>query len=231
MPKYKVRAYYVNSDGETVYSSYSSVFYGATAPDTPINLTLASKSEDSVKIKWTGVNCTGYLIYRYDTLSGSYEKVGSTTGTSYTDSTVDSGTAYKYKIRAYIKTDSRNFYSADYSSILSVTTSGEAATRKAYVNITDGFLNIRKSASTSADIIAQLENGFSLTILATALVDTGSKMDDVVFEEFKGTGNMELVLDRKLSEKRVFPAIDIAKSGTRREDLPLVNVCIFTSGR
>ncbi|SHJ57321.1 transcription termination factor Rho [Parasporobacterium paucivorans] len=61
--------------------------------------------------------------------------------------------------------------------------------------------------------------GGSLTILATALVDTGSKMDDVVYEEFKGTGNMELVLDRKMSEKRVFPAIDIVKSGTRREDL------------
>ena len=60
-----------------------------------------------------------------------------------------------------------------------------------------------------------------MTILATALVDTGSKMDDVVYEEFKGTGNMELVLDRKLSEKRMFPAIDILKSGTRREDLLL----------
>ena len=66
-----------------------------------------------------------------------------------------------------------------------------------------------------------IEEGGSLTILATALVDTGSKMDDVVFEEFKGTGNMELVLDRKLSEKRIFPAIDIHKSGTRREDLLL----------
>ena len=64
-----------------------------------------------------------------------------------------------------------------------------------------------------------MREGGSLTILATALVDTGSKMDDVVYEEFKGTGNMELVLDRKLQEKRVFPAIDIAKSGTRREDL------------
>lgn len=61
----------------------------------------------------------------------------------------------------------------------------------------------------------------SLTILATALVDTGSKMDDVVYEEFKGTGNMELVLDRKLQEKRIFPALDIQKSGTRREDLLL----------
>lgn len=66
-----------------------------------------------------------------------------------------------------------------------------------------------------------MREGGSLTILATALVDTGSKMDDVIYEEFKGTGNMELVLDRKLSEKRIFPAIDISKSGTRREDLLL----------
>lgn len=66
-----------------------------------------------------------------------------------------------------------------------------------------------------------MREGGSLTILATALIETGSKMDDVVYEEFKGTGNMEMVLDRKLSEKRVFPAIDIAKSGTRREDLLL----------
>ena len=66
-----------------------------------------------------------------------------------------------------------------------------------------------------------MREGGSLTILATALVETGSKMDDVVYEEFKGTGNMELVLDRKLSEKRIFPAIDITKSGTRREDLLL----------
>lgn len=66
-----------------------------------------------------------------------------------------------------------------------------------------------------------MRGGGSLTILATALVDTGSKMDDVIYEEFKGTGNMEIVLDRKLSERRVFPAIDIPKSGTRREDLLL----------
>ena len=66
-----------------------------------------------------------------------------------------------------------------------------------------------------------MREGGSLTILATALVDTGSRMDDVVFEEFKGTGNMELVLDRSLSEKRIFPAIDIQKSSTRREDLLL----------
>ncbi len=66
-----------------------------------------------------------------------------------------------------------------------------------------------------------IEDGGSLTVIATALVETGSRMDDIIFEEFKGTGNMELHLDRKLSEKRIFPAIDIAKSGTRREDLLL----------
>ena len=66
-----------------------------------------------------------------------------------------------------------------------------------------------------------IEFGGSLTILATSLVETGSRMDDVIFEEFKGTGNMEVHLDRKLSEKRIFPAIDINKSGTRREDLLL----------
>lgn len=66
-----------------------------------------------------------------------------------------------------------------------------------------------------------MREGGSLTILATALIDTGSRMDDVIYEEFKGTGNMELVLDRKLSEKRIFPAIDILRSGTRRDDLLL----------
>ncbi|HAS40643.1 MAG TPA: transcription termination factor Rho, partial [Microscillaceae bacterium] len=64
-----------------------------------------------------------------------------------------------------------------------------------------------------------VENGGSLTIIATALIETGSKMDEVIFEEFKGTGNMELQLDRKLSNKRVYPAIDVPASGTRREDL------------
>ena len=66
-----------------------------------------------------------------------------------------------------------------------------------------------------------MREGGSLTVLATALIDTGSKMDDVVYEEFKGTGNMEMILDRKLSEKRIFPAIDIQRSGTRRDDLLL----------
>jgi transcription termination factor Rho len=67
----------------------------------------------------------------------------------------------------------------------------------------------------------QMEEGGSLTILATALVETGSRMDEVIFEEFKGTGNMELVLDRRLAERRVWPAVDVAKSGTRREELLL----------
>jgi transcription termination factor Rho len=66
-----------------------------------------------------------------------------------------------------------------------------------------------------------IEEGGSLTIVATALVETGSRMDDVIFEEFKGTGNMEIHLDRKLVDKRTFPAIDIARSGTRKEELLL----------
>jgi transcription termination factor Rho len=65
----------------------------------------------------------------------------------------------------------------------------------------------------------KMEEGGSLTIIGTALVDTGSRMDELVYEEFKGTGNMELHLDRKLSERRIFPAIDVVRSGTRREDL------------
>jgi len=67
-----------------------------------------------------------------------------------------------------------------------------------------------------------IEEGGSLTIMATALVDTGSRMDDIIFEEFKGTGNMEIHLDRKLTDKRVFPSIDITKSGTRKEELLIV---------
>ena len=64
-----------------------------------------------------------------------------------------------------------------------------------------------------------IEEGGSLTVIATALIDTGSRMDEVIFEEFKGTGNMEIYLDRHLSEKRIFPAIDINRTGTRKEDL------------
>ncbi len=66
-----------------------------------------------------------------------------------------------------------------------------------------------------------VEEGGSLTIMATALVDTGSRMDDVIFEEFKGTGNMEINLDRKLADRRVFPAVDLLRSGTRKEELLL----------
>ena len=67
----------------------------------------------------------------------------------------------------------------------------------------------------------KIEHGGSLTILATALIETGSKMDEVIFEEFKGTGNMELVLDRRLANRRIFPAIDLVGSSTRRDDLLL----------
>ena len=69
-----------------------------------------------------------------------------------------------------------------------------------------------------------IEEGGSLTIISTALIDTGSRMDEVIFEEFKGTGNSETILDRKISEKRIYPAIDITKSGTRREELFLIKM-------
>ena len=70
-------------------------------------------------------------------------------------------------------------------------------------------------------MVEGVEFGGSLTVIATALVDTGSRMDEIIFEEFKGTGNMEIHLDRKLSEKRIFPAIELSRSSTRREDLLL----------
>ena len=81
----------------------------------------------------------------------------------------------------------------------------------------------------------ELEEGGSLTILATALVDTGSRMDEVIFEEFKGTGNMELVLDPRLADRRVWPAIEVSRSGTRREELLLTReelqgVCLLRKG-
>jgi len=71
-----------------------------------------------------------------------------------------------------------------------------------------------------------IEEGGSLTIIASALIDTGSRMDEVIFEEFKGTGNMEVVLDRKMSDRRIYPAIDVKKSGTRKEDLLLEPVLL-----
>lgn len=75
------------------------------------------------------------------------------------------------------------------------------------------------NARNAFSVPRNLEEGGSLTIIATALIDTGSRMDDVIFEEFKGTGNLEIVLDRKLAEKRIFPSIDINRSGTRKEEL------------
>ncbi len=167
-PRYKVRAYYVNADEEYVFSSFSSVFYATVTPNTPKGLEVASKSESSVKLKWNDAGSTGYLIYRYDSVSGSYERIGSTRTTSYTDSTVDSGTTYKYKIKAYTETNSRTFYSAGYSSVISVTTKGEATAKNGYVSITEGSLNIRKSASTSGDILVQVSNGYPVTILGSS---------------------------------------------------------------
>ncbi len=166
-PQYRVIAYYKNASGKTIYSSYSDTFYATVTPKTPTGLSLVSKTDSSVKIKWTGVDCTGYIVYRYDALSGSYETLGSTKETSYTDQTVNGGTAYKYKLKAYTETASRTFYSGE-SSVLSVTTNGEATNQSGYVDISDGYLNIRKSASTSADVVAQLLKGHTVTIFGTS---------------------------------------------------------------
>ena len=166
--RYKVRAYYVNEDGEKVYSSFSKMFSATVAPSDPTGLEIVSKSDSYVKLKWESVGSTGYLIYRYDSVSGGYERIGSTKSTSYTDSEVNSGTTYRYKIKAYTKTSSRTFYSAGYSSSLSVTTKGEAPTKNGYISVTEGFLNIRKTASTSGDILVQVSNGYPVIILGSS---------------------------------------------------------------
>jgi transcription termination factor Rho len=87
--------------------------------------------------------------------------------------------------------------------------------------LNDHFSNLNVTIGRLIKCGRNIEEGGSLTILATALVETGSRMDDVIFEEFKGTGNMEVYLDRKLADRRIFPAIDITRSGTRKEELLL----------
>lgn len=87
--------------------------------------------------------------------------------------------------------------------------------------LNDHFSNLNVTIGLLIKCGRNIEEGGSLTILATALVETGSRMDDVIFEEFKGTGNMEVYLDRKLADRRIFPAIDITRSGTRKEELLL----------
>ena len=86
------------------------------------------------------------------------------------------------------------------------------------------WTRMRCSVRSGFGAARNIEEGGSLTIMATALVDTGSRMDDVIFEEFKGTGNMEVHLDRKMVDKRIFPAIDIHKSGTRKDELLLEKI-------
>lgn len=163
--KYKVRAYYVNDDGVTVYSEYSSVFVACAPPSTPSGLTVSAVSASSVKLKWTAVSCTKYAVYRYNTASGAYSLIGTSATNSYTDSTVKSGTSYKYKIRAYNSTSSKNFYSS-YSSAVTASTTGASATQTGVVTISSGNLNIRETASTSADVVAQLQNGATVTVLS-----------------------------------------------------------------
>ncbi len=96
---------------------------------------------------------------------------------------------------------------------------GLPSERSAYIGWKHPAVNAARTATALSLIHIYIEEGGSLTIVATALIDTGSRMDEVIFEEFKGTGNSEIILDRKVADKRIFPAIDIIKSGTRKEEL------------
>ncbi|MBO5065514.1 MAG: SH3 domain-containing protein [Clostridia bacterium] len=161
--RYLIRAYKTGSNG-TLYSSYSEKFYGACAPLAPTGLTAASVGQNSVSLKWNAVNnCTGYYVYRYDAISGVYSYVGSTTATAYTDSSVLSGTAYAYRVKAYFTTLSMTSVS-EYSSAINVTTSGTTAAQIGVVKVSD-WLNVRSEPSTSGTVIAELTNGYRVYIL------------------------------------------------------------------
>lgn len=161
---YMVRAFR-SVDGKYVFSAYSKPFYATTSPAAPGGLAKTSVTSSTAVIKWNAVSCTGYYVYRYDALSGSYSYVGSTTKTTFSDSGLLPGTAYTYKIKAYTKTSSMSAFSG-YSAALSVTTSGTAPTHMATVKVNDA-LNIRKSASTSSDILVTVANGQKMYVLGT----------------------------------------------------------------
>ncbi len=129
LPSYKIRGYYRDEDGDIIYSSFSSVFKASVKPPKIDELNVASFGDSYVKLKWKNLSCTGYIIYRYDDILGGYKELKRISITenktiSYADKTVLSGTAYKYKLRTYIKTEDRIFYS-DYSPEISVTTTGD----------------------------------------------------------------------------------------------------------
>ncbi len=164
---YRVRAYKKDAKGDWAYTSFSSDFVATCLPPAPSAPVKVSVNESSATIKWSSVKgATGYYVYRYDLVSGSYENVGTTTSTQFTDKSLLTGTAYKYKIKAYCKTADMTAKSS-YSGTLEIKTSGTAPTQTGTVNVSD-WLNVRSTASTSGTVVAQLEDGFKLYIIGTS---------------------------------------------------------------
>ena len=164
---YRIRAYKKDASGKWVYTAFSKDFVAACIPSAPSAPVKVSVSENSVTIKWGAVKgVTGYYVYRYDLVSGSYENIGSTTSTQFTDKNLLTGTSYKYKVKAYYKTTSMTAKSS-YSATLEVKTSGTAPTQIGTVNVSD-WLNVRSSPSTDGSVVAQVTDGFKLYIIGTS---------------------------------------------------------------
>ncbi len=160
---YKIRAFYKDSNGVFVFSKYSNAFTGVSAPPVPTSLVAEVVTENSIKIKWSGVNCQGYNVYRYNSISG-YALVGTVKDTEFYDTTLLSGSTYLYRVSAFYKSDSMVASSAQ-TPALSVKTKGE--TQLTATVVVNDSLNIRKSASTSAAIVTTVQNGQAVLILET----------------------------------------------------------------
>ncbi len=163
--EYKVRAY-KNENGSKVYSLYCPVINAATQPSAPVGLTVSAYTNSTITLKWNAVSCKGYEIYRSDSTSAGYTKVGTVTTNTYTDKNLLSGVKYSYKIKAYTTSGSNNMYSG-YSSVVSATTTGTAVTYVGTVNISDG-LNIRQQPNTSSQIVCVLPKGHKVYVLSTS---------------------------------------------------------------
>ncbi len=159
--KYKIRAYYIDSIDETIYTNFSNVFVAGTAPSTPKGLTVVVEKENKIKIKWNPVNSEGYLVYRHNNITGS-ELAGITTEPVFVDSELSKGSVYEYKICAFYETKSMRACSG-FSSMVSAKTKGTPP--KTGVVTVNGVLNVRKSPTTSADVLITAANGQVVAIL------------------------------------------------------------------
>ena len=159
--KYKVRAYFVDSIDEVIYTAFSDVFVACTAPSAPTGLSVVSTSETKVKIKWGAVSSEGYKVYRYNNITG-YEFAGTTTETVFVDSGLSKGSTYQYKVCAFYETQSMQACS-EFTPLVSAKTKGTPP--KTGTVTVNGVLNIRKSPTTSSDVIITAANGQVVAIL------------------------------------------------------------------